>query len=63
MLQRHLVILTSLTLAIGGGAKKLWSKEPADVQNIILSSYPVGNGKLGGKKRDDPITPYLPRFS
>jgi hypothetical protein len=37
------------TSAIGGEAKKLWATSAADPDNIIMTAYPLGNGKLGGK--------------
>jgi hypothetical protein len=47
MLQANLILFASC--AVGIGAKQLWSKEPAAEDNIIMTAYPVGNGKLGGK--------------
>jgi alpha-L-fucosidase 2 len=47
MLRANLVIFASF--ALGVGAKQIWSNEPADQDNIILTAYPLGNGKLGGK--------------
>jgi hypothetical protein len=47
MLHVYLLVLTSCALGIG--AKTLWANEPAAQDNIIMTAYPVGNGKLGGK--------------
>jgi alpha-L-fucosidase 2 len=47
MLHVSLMFLTSC--ALRAGAKQLWAKEPAAQDNIIMTAYPVGNGKLGGK--------------
>ncbi|KAH8811188.1 glycoside hydrolase family 95 protein [Xylogone sp. PMI_703] len=44
MLYLNLVILASCTLGVRG--KQLWSNEPAAEDNIIMTAYPVGNGKL-----------------
>jgi hypothetical protein len=47
MLHANLIVVASC--ALGVGAKKLWANEPAAQDNIIMTAYPVGNGKLGGK--------------
>jgi hypothetical protein len=44
MLHANLILF-----ALGIGAKQLWANEPAAEDNIIMTAYPVGNGKLGGK--------------
>ncbi|ETR97606.1 hypothetical protein M419DRAFT_39268 [Trichoderma reesei RUT C-30] len=45
MLPARLVVVA--TCALGVGARKLWATEPADAGNIIMTAYPLGNGKLG----------------
>jgi alpha-L-fucosidase 2 len=47
MLPARLVVVA--TCALGVGARKLWATEPADAGNIIMTAYPLGNGKLGGE--------------
>ncbi|KAL5083537.1 hypothetical protein Trisim1_001349 [Trichoderma cf. simile WF8] len=45
MLRTGLIALAAC--AQGASARKLWATEPADPDNIIMSAYPLGNGKLG----------------
>jgi hypothetical protein len=39
--------------AMGTMAKNLWANVSADPNNIIMTAYPVGNGKLGGQFIDE----------
>lgn len=50
MLRTGLIALAAC--AQGASARKLWATEPADPDNIIMSAYPLGNGKLGGWSGD-----------
>jgi alpha-L-fucosidase 2 len=54
MIPSGLVVIASCLLGVE--AKQLWAKQPADPANIIMSAYPIGNGKLGGEF----ITQFLP---
>ena len=47
MVPARLVVVA--TFALGVRARKLWATEPADATNIIMTAYPLGNGKLGGE--------------
>lgn len=47
ILPANLVAFASF--AFGVGAKQIWANESADVQNIIMTAYPVGNGYMGGE--------------
>ncbi|TFA99904.1 putative alpha-fucosidase A [Trichoderma ghanense] len=40
-------LIAVATCALGVRARKLWATEPADAGNIIMTAYPLGNGKLG----------------
>jgi alpha-L-fucosidase 2 len=42
-------LVTLASCALGSGAKQLWATEPADPDNIIMTAYPIGNGKIGGR--------------
>lgn len=46
MLSRGLLVFVSCTFGVG--ARQLWANEPAAEDNIIMTAYPIGNGKLGG---------------
>lgn len=46
MLRTGLIALA--VCAQGASSRKLWATEPADPDNIIMTAYPLGNGKLGG---------------
>jgi hypothetical protein len=58
MLFAKLAFFASCALSVG--AKQLWATEPADQDNIIMTAYPLGNGKLGGKSFYSAPFPYLP---
>ncbi|KAK5996320.1 putative alpha-fucosidase A [Cladobotryum mycophilum] len=45
MWNANILVLASCALCVG--AKRLWATQPADPNNIIMTAYPIGNGKLG----------------
>lgn len=44
-------LIAAAACAQGARARRLWATEPADPANIIMTAYPLGNGKLGGEYR------------
>lgn len=42
-------LIAAAACAQGATARRLWATEPADPANIIMTAYPLGNGKLGGE--------------
>jgi alpha-L-fucosidase 2 len=42
-------LIAAAACAQGATARLLWATEPADPANIIMTAYPLGNGKLGGE--------------
>ncbi|KAM0456662.1 hypothetical protein ACHAO4_003693 [Trichoderma viride] len=40
-------LIAAAACAQGATARRLWATEPADPANIIMTAYPLGNGKLG----------------
>ncbi|RFU28792.1 hypothetical protein B7463_g7548, partial [Scytalidium lignicola] len=43
----HISLVVFVACASGTVAKQLWANEPADPDNIMMTAYPLGNGKLG----------------
>jgi hypothetical protein len=50
LIVRASAILLSLCVA-QIESRSLWSDTPADVESIVQTAFPLGNGKLGGKFR------------
>jgi hypothetical protein len=46
---RNASLIWLASYALGVGAKQLWATEPAAADNIMMTAYPIGNGKLGGE--------------